>query len=156
MCRTSNRPVVQYNGAAAEQVLKDIEIEVRRLIIEYQRRTLTPPPWETYDFPAQPCAAAQDDDAAICRRTEDHPERNIADLLADDPVEPSGDAAAAAVDERSAPSQRPETPQRALTRRELRAERKATKRYYRSLAFQVRCNIAPLEDLLEYLHEMRG
>ena len=83
MCRTSNRPVVQYNGAAAEQVLKDIEIEVRRLIIEYQRRTLTPPPWETYDFPAQPYVVAQDDDAAICRRTEDHPERNIADLLAD-------------------------------------------------------------------------
>ena len=39
MCRSSDRPVVQYNGAAAEQVLKDIEIEVRRLIIEYQRRT---------------------------------------------------------------------------------------------------------------------
>ena len=27
------------------------------------------------------------------------------------------------------------------------------KRYYKSLAFQVRCNVEPLEDLLDFIHD---
>lgn len=190
MCRVSRRPVVQYNGATAEQVLKDIEIEVRRLIIEYQRRTLAAPPSNeapivatipvSVEVPttseATPCGATEEtvppprkkrmadilgttvgsgeqadvptvSETTPCRRTEE---------TADSPV-PSVKPAEAV----EAPQPQPPQPMsaaqqlrsRVLALREARAERKWMKRYYKSLAFQVRCNVEPLEDLLDYLHE---
>ena len=43
MCkrRRSAQPAVVYSGVNAEQVLKDIEIEVRRIIIDCQRKVFT-------------------------------------------------------------------------------------------------------------------
>ena len=36
---------------------------------------------------------------------------------------------------------------------EARQERKARRRYYKSLEFQVKCNVEPLEELLDFIHD---
>lgn len=187
MCRVSRRPVVQYNGATAEQVLKDIEIEVRRLIIEYQRRTLAAPPSNeapivatipvSVEVPttseATPCGATEEtvppprkkrmsdilgttvDDSeqadvptvsetTPCRKTEE---------TADSPAPLAQPGRAVEAPRPQPMSAAQQLRSRVLALREARAERKWMKRYYKSLAFQVRCNVEPLEDLLDYLHE---
>lgn len=178
MCRVSRRPVVQYNGATAEQVLKDIEIEVRRLIIEYQRRTLAAPPSNEAPIvattsEATPCGATEEtvppprkkrmsdilgttvDDSeqadvltvsetTPCRKTEE---------TADSPAPLAQPGRAVEAPQPQPMSAAQQLRSRVLALREARAERKWMKRYYKSLAFQVRCNVEPLEDLLDYLHE---
>lgn len=179
MCRVSRRPVVQYNGATAEQVLKDIEIEVRRLIIEYQRRTLAAPPSNEaptaavavpVEVPAEtetvsPAVALPRKKrmSDILGTTVNDSEQADVSTVSETTEETTDSPAPSAKPGRAVEAPQPQPPQplsaaqqlrsRVLALREARAERKWMKRYYKSLAFQVRCNVEPLEDLLDYLHE---
>lgn len=184
MCRVSRRPVVQYNGATAEQVLKDIEIEVRRLIIEYQRRTLAAPPSNEAPTAAVAVPVEGPSETETVSPAVALPrKKRMSDILGttvDDseqadvpttsetapcraPEETADSPAPLAQPGRAVEAPQPQPPQplsaaqqlrsRVLALREARAERKWMKRYYKSLAFQVRCNVEPLEDLLDYLHE---
>lgn len=218
-------PAIQYSsGTPAEQVLKDIEIEVRRLIIEYQRRMLTPAPWEwTEDVadkpnenPAPSASAPSEPESAeppvkdldeIMPLPAEVPKprkKKLADILGKESeeqlpgqihideaikgAETSAQAETADAGHQTAPSVAPQAetsapcaaqsacgttqPQQAPSaptftaaqmlaarkleakrlRIEAAAERKRRKQYYKSLAFQVKCNIEPLEELLNFIH----
>lgn len=213
-------PTVHYSNSSAEQVLKDVEIEVRRLIIAYQRQVLAPPPWENYctNGPVQSDAAEETQTAETVEShvTEEPPmptekeldeimplpkkKKTIASLIGEEQIavdeaiqeaEQQTDAKSETVIKveatssepkkenvsqptEKAPAQcaaEPKVPQREVleltpaqrlsekwlefraARFEAKTQRKALKRYYKSLNFQVKCNVEPLEMLLDFLHE---
>lgn len=173
---------MQFNGAAAAEVLKDIEIEVRRLIIEYQRRTLTPPPSNEASTAAVAIVPVEgpSETETVSPAVALPRKKRMSDILGTT-VDDSEQADVSSVSETTpcrrteetvdspAPLAQPgravEAPRpqpmsaaqqlrsRVLALREARAERKWMKRYYKSLAFQVRCNVEPLEDLLDFIHD---
>lgn len=214
MCRFKKMPVMsaQYSGDVAWRVLDDVEIEIRRLIIEYQRKTLTPPPWELVQMPSDAavgeCAAVQEPANEV--QFPPMPSEKELDEIMPLPMKPkkkklseiiaAGDnatplpgqidieeaiaeaetqapandvappqSAASAPETVSAPPARPEpvselSPAQRLSARWLefsqrrydaRQERRLRRRYYRSLEFQVKCNIEPLEELLEFIQAKR-
>ena len=195
MCkrRRSAQPAVVYSGVNTEQVLKDIEIEVRRIIIDCQRKVLTPPPWETAaavtnespQTPAEPPMPTEKELDEIMPLPEKPKRKSLKDIMGDDelPGQIGIEEAIAAAD--AAPSPPPVaadppstatptpvqtqprvdqdlTPAQRLSARwlafrerrfEARQERKARRRYYKSLEFQVKCNVEPLEELLDFIHD---
>lgn len=201
-------PTVHYSNSSAEQVLKDVEIEVRRLIIAYQRQVLAPPPWENYctNGPVQSDAAEETQTAETVEShvTEEPPmptekeldeimplpkkKKTIASLIGEEQItvdeaiqeaEQQTDASEPKKENVSQPTEKapaqcaaePKVPQREVpeltpaqrlsekwlefraARFEAKTQRKALKRYYKSLNFQVKCNVEPLEMLLDFLHE---
>ena len=195
MCkrRRSAQPAVVYSGVNAEQVLKDIEIEVRRIIIDCQRKVLTPPPWETAaavtnespQTPAEPPMPTEKELDEIMPLPEKPKRKSLKDIMGDDElpgqigIEEAIAAAEAAptpppvaadppstatptpvqtqprVDQDLTPAQRLSARWLAFRERrfEARQERKARRRYYKSLEFQVKCNVEPLEELLDFIHD---
>lgn len=195
MCkrRRSAQPAVVYSGVNAEQVLKDIEIEVRRIIIDCQRKVLTPPPWEIAaavanepsQTPAEPPMPTEKELDEIMPLPEKPKRKSLKDIMGDDelPGQISIEEAIAAAN--TAPSPPPVaadppspatpmpvqtqfqdeqdlTPVQRLSARwlafrerrfEARQERRARRRYYKSLEFQVKCNVEPLEELLDFIHD---
>ena len=195
MCkrRRSAQPAVVYSGVNAEQVLKDIEIEVRRIIIDCQRKVLTPPPWETAaavaneppQTPAEPPMPTEKELDEIMPLPEKPKRKSLKDIMGDEelPGQIGIEEAIAAAD--TAPSPPPVavdppspatptpvqtqprvdqdlTPVQRLSARwlafrerrfETRQERRARRRYYKSLEFQVKCNVEPLEELLDFIHD---
>lgn len=183
---------VQYNGATAERVLMDVEIEVRRLIIEYQRRVLAPPPWEnqnagtpatnTVSVAATPSPSEESAVAAAPTAAPAKKKKKLAELISDgdqlpgqisiDDVIPDENATVSDesieapqqhIDQTppSPPEPAPQTffekiADRQLALLERRADRKDIKQYYKSAAFQVKCSIEPLEELLNFIHERLG
>lgn len=195
MCkrRRSAQPAVVYSGVNAEQVLKDIEIEVRRIIIDCQRKVLTPPPWEIpaavanepQQTPAEQPMPTEKELDEIMPLPEKPKRKSLKDIMGDEelPGQIGIEEAIAAAD--AAPSPPPVaadppsaatptpvqtllrddqtlTPVQRLSARwlafrerrfEARQERKARRRYYKSLEFQVKCNVEPLEELLDFIHD---
>ncbi len=195
MCkrRRSAQPAVVYSGVNAEQVLKDIEIEVRRIIIDCQRKVLTPPPWEIpaavanepQQTPAEPPMPTEKELDEIMPLPEKPKRKSLKDIMGDEelPGQIGIEEAIAAAD--AAPSPPPVaadppsaatptpvqtllrddqtlTPVQHLSARwlafrerrfEARQERRARRRYYKSLEFQVKCNVEPLEELLDFIHD---
>lgn len=185
MCkrRRSAQPAVVYSGVNAEQVLKDIEIEVRRIIIDCQRKVLTPPPWEIQaaatnepqQTPAEPPMPTEKELDEIMPLPSQPKRKKLKDIMRDE--EPPGqigieeaiaaaDAAALPPPVTAQPAEAPTftqtgaqdlTPMQRLAARWLafRERRFAARqecRYYKSLAFQVKCNVEPLEELLDFIH----
>ena len=195
MCkrRRSAQPAVVYSGVNAEQVLKDIEIEVRRIIIDCQRKVLTPPPWEIpaavtnepQQTPVEPPMPTEKELDEIMPLPEKPKRKSLKDIMGDDElpgqigIEEAIAAAEAApspppvaADPPSAATPTPVqtllrddqtlTPVQHLSARwlafrerrfEARQERRARRRYYKSLEFQVKCNVEPLEELLDFIHD---
>lgn len=195
MCkrRRSAQPAVVYSGVNAEQVLKDIEIEVRRIIIDCQRKVLTPPPWEIpaavanepQQTPAEPPMPTEKELDEIMPLPEKPKRKSLKDIMGDEELSgqigieeaiAAADAAPSpppvAADPPSAATPTPVqtllrddqtlTPVQRLSARwlafrerrfEARQERKARRRYYKSLEFQVKCNVEPLEELLDFIHD---
>lgn len=195
MCkrRRSAQPAVVYSGVNAEQVLKDIEIEVRRIIIDCQRKVLTPPPWEIpaavanepQQTPAEPPMPTEKELDEIMPLPEKPKRKSLKDIMGDDELSEqigieeaiaAADAAPSppriAADSPSAATPTPVqtllrddqtlTPVQHLSARwlafrerrfEARQERRARRRYYKSLEFQVKCNVEPLEELLDFIHD---
>lgn len=195
MCkrRRSAQPAVVYSGVNAEQVLKDIEIEVRRIIIDCQRKVLTPPPWEIpaavtnepQQTPVEPPMPTEKELDEIMPLPEKPKRKSLKDIMGDDelPGQIGIEEAIAAAEAAPLPppvtadSPSPATPTPVQTqprddqtltpvqrlsarwlafrerRFEARQERKARRRYYKSLEFQVKCNVEPLEELLDFIHD---
>lgn len=199
MCkrRRSAQPAVVYSGVNAEQVLKDIEIEVRRIIIDCQRHVLTPPPWEIpaavanepQQTPAEPPMPSEKELDEIMPLPMKPKKKKLSEIIAagDNATPLPGqidiEEAIAAAD--AAPTPPPVaadppspatptpvqtllrddqtlTPVQRLSARwlafrerrfEARQERRARRRYYKSLEFQVKCNVEPLEELLDFIHD---
>ena len=195
MCkrRRSAQPAVVYSGVNAEQVLKDIEIEVRRIIIDCQRKVLTPPPWEIsaavanepQQTPAEPPMPTEKELDEIMPLPEKPKRKSLKDIMGDEelPGQIGIEEAIAAADAAPTPPPvaadppSPATPTPVQTqlrdeqtlapvqhlsarwlafrerRFEARQERRARRRYYKSLEFQVKCNVEPLEELLDFIHD---
>ena len=198
MCkrRRSAQPAVVYSGVNAEQVLKDIEIEVRRIIIDCQRKVLTPPPWEIratvtngqQQTPTEPPMPTEKELDEIMPLPEKPKRKKLKDIMGDEalPGQIGIEEAIAAAD--VAPTQPPVaadppstatpppvqtqprdeqdlTPAQHISARWLsfrerrfdaRQERRARRKYYKSLEFQVKCNVEPLEELLDFIHDRLG
>lgn len=197
MCkrRRSAQPAVVYSGVNAEQVLKDIEIEVRRIIIDCQRKVLTPPPWEIraavtngpQQTPTEPPMPTEKELDEIMPLPEKPKRKKLKDIMGDEalPGQIGIEEAIAAAD--AAPTQPPVaaappstatpppvqtqprdedlTPAQHISARwlsfrerrfEARQERRARRKYYKSLEFQVKCNVEPLEELLDFIHDRLG
>ena len=198
MCkrRKSAQPAGVYSGVNAEQVLKDIEIEVRRIIIDCQRKVLTPPPWEIpaavtnepWQMPTEPPMPTEKELDEIMPLPEKPKRKKLKDIMGDEalPGQIGIEEAIAAAD--AAPAQPPVaadppstatpppvqtqprdeqdlTPAQHISARwlsfrerrfEARQERRARRRYYKSLEFQVKCNVEPLEELLDFIHDRLG
>ena len=195
MCKRKIDPQIplRYTDAAAWRIVYEVELEIRRLIIDCQRKVLTPPPWETAaavaneppQTPTEPPMPTEKELDEIMPLPEKPKRKSLKDIMGDDelPGQIGIEEAIAAAD--TAPSPPPVaadppspatptpvqtqprvdqdlTPVQRLSARWLafrerrfdaRQERRARRRYYKSLEFQVKCNVEPLEELLDFIHE---